>query len=208
MELSQKQRILTLSVRNHGDRPIAFQAETRRWTQNPDGSPHYAPSPELVVVPPLFKVPPGQVRTLRVGLRVSFPKTREQAYRVYVTELPDNQSLTANKNVVSVRGRMGVAVYIQPQQPDPQPRIQVAAFQRQGQSVSLTLENQGNRRDTVQRIELLRGQSVLASMEGTWHLLAGARLQASLPVAVAAARSATQIRLIGAQVSAGPYPLP
>lgn len=208
IEISPGQRIVTLTVRNHSDRPIAFQAESQRWVQEADGRSGYHLSPELVVVPPRFEIAAQQQQSLRVGLRTPHPEHQEHAYRVYVTELPVTREVAPGAGEVSVLARFGIAVYIQPQSGKGDADIQVTTAQRSGDHLTLQLENRGARRGTIREIILLAGEQPLTTHPGNWHLLAGAAFPITLEEEPAVLRRSSHLQLRDSDDNLSPrYPL-
>ncbi len=76
-----------ITVTNRGTDAVVVQVATVSWTQA-DGEDHYAPTRDLLVNPPLFKLPPGGSQVLRVGLRRPPTAERELAYRLFLREVP------------------------------------------------------------------------------------------------------------------------
>src|SRR5690349_7929353 len=57
----------SLLLTNQGDQPVLIQTELMAWSQQ-NGEDVLRASDELVVSPPIFRVAPGAVQTVRVGL--------------------------------------------------------------------------------------------------------------------------------------------
>lgn len=86
----------TVTLGNEGARPVTVEARLFRWQYEPpvDGSMDarelLTPTTELLATPPVFTVPPGGSRVVRVG-RLSggaLPPT-ETGYRIELAEVPD-----------------------------------------------------------------------------------------------------------------------
>ncbi len=76
-----------ITITNQGSETVAMQVETVSWTQS-GSEDHYSPTRDLLVNPPLFRLPPGSSQVLRVGLRRSPAGEREAAYRLFLREVP------------------------------------------------------------------------------------------------------------------------
>ena len=86
--LTPEDRVATVEVRNRGREPVLLQLELYRW-HAPDGTERLDPTRELLAVPPLFRLAPGEARVIRVGLRTAYPTEREGSWRLMVSEVPD-----------------------------------------------------------------------------------------------------------------------
>lgn len=76
-----------ITVTNQGAKPVAMQVEAVSWTQT-GSEDRYAPTRDLLANPPLFRLAPGGVQVLRVGLRRPPSGERESAYRLFLREVP------------------------------------------------------------------------------------------------------------------------
>lgn len=90
IELSARHPIATLEVRNEGEDTMTVQLERLAWSQS-DGQDSYSSSAGLIATPPVFELAPHGSQTLRVALRNGGSKTLEQAFRLYVCEIPAAQ---------------------------------------------------------------------------------------------------------------------
>jgi len=75
-----------LYISNTDVRPVIIQIQAMDWTQ-PDGADVLAPSTTLVASPPLVRIAPGERQIVRVLADVQ-DKTREQQYRLLLSQLP------------------------------------------------------------------------------------------------------------------------
>ncbi|AXY68177.1 molecular chaperone [Thermosynechococcus sichuanensis E542] len=140
--LSPRQRTALLTLTNTGQVPINFEVSVRRWQQTADGQEELTESDgNVVAFPILLSVPPGEQRTLRVGVRQP-ATTEEQTYRLLVTELPPANVPETQGAAIRIIKTLSLPVFVQP-----------VNIQRQGEIVngrvekgklSFVVRNRGN----------------------------------------------------------------
>ncbi len=86
--ISAEKRAASLSVENRGAEPVLLQVETYAWRAR-GGREVLEPDRDLLAVPPLLRLAPGERRVVRVGLRGPFPARGERAWRLFLTEIPE-----------------------------------------------------------------------------------------------------------------------
>ena len=109
------------------------------WSQQ-NGKDVLAPSQDLVVSPPIFKVAPGAAQTVRVGLLKPSSADREVAYRLFLQEVP--QPPAPGERGISVALRLGLPVFLLPRGGGA-PQLAWRA-KSEGGAINLTLANGGN----------------------------------------------------------------
>jgi fimbrial chaperone protein len=110
IDLNDAQRHASITVANGERFPELLRVEVKAWDQN-QGEDHYVPSEDLLVVPPVLSVVPQQEKVVRLGLRHPVTAGREQAYRVFVTEVPPAIAMKKGAQV-QVAFRVGVPVFV------------------------------------------------------------------------------------------------
>lgn len=86
-EVPPTHSVITYTLSNPGEVPVTLQVEGRPWSSDGDDANRArAGHPDLVIVPRILTLKPGEKRPVRVALRRA--RTQEQAYRVVVQELP------------------------------------------------------------------------------------------------------------------------
>lgn len=111
VELSAKQRMGVLTVRNETDVPALVQVETLAWSQA-DGNEVHVPTRDVLATPPVFTLPPQGQQILRVALRRDADAARELSYRLVLQEVVAE----APKDFVGMRValRLSLPVFVQP----------------------------------------------------------------------------------------------
>jgi len=77
-----------IRVFNTGDTDMSMQVDARGWVQAEDGSDEYESTSDVIAVPPIFSIAPGESQIIRVGLVGGQRPDQELAHRLFLTELP------------------------------------------------------------------------------------------------------------------------
>lgn len=133
-----------VTVRNNSTVPLQFEIRPKAWTQDISGEDVYSDTQEVLVFPRLMTLKGGEVRDIRIGMKIP-PGATEKTYRVYITELPQaNTSDDAGRGAANVGFliNFGAPVFFAPI--DPAPALDIARFDLADGRVSATVANNGN----------------------------------------------------------------
>lgn len=106
---------IAMTVANAGESEVFIQTELMAWTQQGEKD-VYTTSREVLVSPPMFKIPAGGEQTVRVRLMREGALTQERTYRLFLQEVPQVKS---DQAMISTTLKMGVPIFIQPAKIDP-----------------------------------------------------------------------------------------
>jgi fimbrial chaperone protein len=109
--LSAAQPVASLTVRNDGVEDTVVQLEVMDWSQQA-GKDLYAPTREILATPPIFKIAPGGVQVVRIGMRRAPDPGRELTYRLFLQEVPP--PLKEGFRGLRVTLRMAIPVFVVP----------------------------------------------------------------------------------------------
>jgi len=139
--LSLSKPVDTLKVSNPGgkDKPVSLQTRLMRWTQK-NGQDVYEPSNDLIVSPPMMRIPPKRTQLLRVGWRAPTPIQTEKAYRLYMQDISPFTPLS--ETGVRVKIKLGVPIFILPAAPIYRLNWKVDSLS--GKTLKMTANNVGN----------------------------------------------------------------
>ncbi|HTM63534.1 MAG TPA: fimbria/pilus periplasmic chaperone [Gammaproteobacteria bacterium] len=112
--LSQNNSIDTLKVTNPDNTPTNVQAQVYAWTIK-DGKDDLTPTSDIIVSPPIMRIPPNRTQLLRVGWRQPTPLATEKMFRLFIMEITPEKPLT--QTGVRIRLRLGVPIFIAPANP-------------------------------------------------------------------------------------------
>lgn len=171
VNLNAETRSAVLTVQNEGAEDSLVQVDAVSWTQE-GGEDHYQATRELLVTPPIFKVPAGGSQIVRVGLRRLPESHSEVAYRIFVQEVPPE---TSHAGEVRVALRFGVPVFFTPSGMEPRQSPAWSARLTAGGDIRLGLANQGNQHLQIVALTLsaLPDDTMLATQQKMTYLLPG-----------------------------------
>lgn len=113
--LESESQVQSLSIRNSGGNSILVQAELMRWK----GGSKMAPSRDLLVNPPIFKLDPQKTQIVRVALApgvkhsADHSQGNEVAYRLYLREIP--RTVKRGDPLLQTALRIGIPIFIPPE---------------------------------------------------------------------------------------------
>ncbi len=157
--------ITSLTVENNGLEEALVQTETFAWNQN-GGEHKLSPTEDVIAVPPVFRLAPGARQRIRVGLTREFTETREQTFRLMVTEVPT----VVAPGVIAIAVRHSLPIFVQPSA-----QISAKLTIKLAPSKGLEIANNGSQHLRILRWRLRDGAGgILAEDTGPGYLLAGA----------------------------------
>jgi len=109
VDFDTMERNSVVRVVNSGTEILTMQVEALDWSQAEDGRDQYEATSDVIAVPPIFSIPPGETQLVRVGLLSQQPLEVEQSYRLLFTELPPPMN---NKAVAGLQLRMRVSIHV------------------------------------------------------------------------------------------------
>ena len=176
LELGPAVRSGALMVRNDSKEKISFQVEAMEWTQDATGADRYSETGDLIFVPKILSVEPGEEAVVRVGAKKPVVPV-EKTYRVFIQELPNpnRASTPASAPQVTFLLRFGAPIFVTPMQPFDDADLGVTSLDKG--VLSLSVKNIGNRHQVIEGIHLRGvgpdGQELYALTLADRYLLPG-----------------------------------
>ena len=87
VELSGDHDKDVIRITNQESSTKSYQVEVVSWSQTDEKREVYSPTEDILAVPPLFTMNPGEDQIIRVGLLTDPDSSTEQSYRLFITEL-------------------------------------------------------------------------------------------------------------------------
>jgi fimbrial chaperone protein len=109
VDLSDKNKVQVVTVRNTGAEPTLVQLDTVEWTRDEAGD-HHGATTHLLATPAVFELQPGQQRQVRIGLRNGEQVAQQMSYRLYLRELRPTAAVTSATLQFALR--IGIPVYV------------------------------------------------------------------------------------------------
>lgn len=172
-----------IRLKNPDPTPALVQVQAVEWAAAEDLD-QAKPADEILAVPPIFEVAPNGEQVIRLALRDPGSVPVEKAYRLLITEVPEE----VDGGGVSFAVRLNMPLFVTPEGAEPQPQWRFG-YTPSGEG-ELILANRGNAHLMVKSLELRgTGQTTpvfetdqfayaLAGTEQRWSLGYGQR---SLP---------------------------
>lgn len=203
--LDRATRSSEIVVRNEDTAVMRMQVQAMEWTQDAGGADRYEPTDALVYFPRTMEIPPGESRIVRVGVRGA-PATREDAYRLFIEELPPPPGSEPEGGGAQLRIylRVGVAVFVAP--PQPERKAEIARLAMTGRRVDWEVRNTGNVFVRADEIELrglgADGRPLFAYQVPERYFLAGVArpMQYEVPAAACAGLVAIEATVVADRV--------
>lgn len=174
IEMTDKAPSAVVTVRNTGAAPIDVQTRVMRWTQS-GGQESLEEASDVVASPPMIRVTPGANYAVRVVRSGRGAVQGEQAYRVFVDQLPDPEA--QRNGTVALVMRHSIPVFIGNGGAG-QPQVQFTLGSRNGK-LTLRATNSGTRRLRLSAVSLTLGNGKKVSFGNglLGYVLAGATME-------------------------------
>ena len=186
VELGASVKSGVITIRNEGNEKLTFQLQSMAWTQDDTGQDRYEETRELIFLPKILSVEPGEEGLIRVGARNTTLQT-EKTFRLFIEEMPAVAKAQEGGTaaVVNVLIRFGAPIFVAPLKPQDSLVINSVSMAKGVLTVSAT--NTGNRHQTVQGIDLkgtdAKGIAVYGLTLSDRYLLAGTSKSFSATIA-------------------------
>lgn len=168
LEVTAPGATTTLTLRNDGREPMTVQARVFRWVQQ-NGQERFEPTNAVVVSPPMTQLRPGAEQTVRVVRTGTSPVRGEEAYRIYIDEVPDRSRLQAGQ--VAFATRLRIPVFFT-EAGARLPQVSFALTQSGGMAY-LEAHNAGDVRLRLGNVRLTRGGSAVVRRDGLFGYALG-----------------------------------
>jgi len=169
VDLTPDSAIAALKVTNQGDQPVTLQIKTLSWSQE-NGRDSVVASRDILASPPIFNLPAGAEQIVRVGLRITPAKDREQTYRVLFEEvLPP---ATTDFRGLRIALNISIPVFVTSgEELKAAPQWRVA---RTSSGVEVQVSNHGKAHYRASQLALISPSGKkIAGMEGNFYVLPG-----------------------------------
>ena len=136
-------------VFNTGDQDIQMQVEARDWVQAENGADQYDSTNEVLAVPPIFSLEPGETQIIRVGQLGGQQPDRERTYRLFLRELPRPQAM-AEGGQLQMRLVISLPIFSAPTLVPADADLEMVETSREGDRLRARFRNPGNTHIRVQ----------------------------------------------------------
>lgn len=165
LELAPDRPAAAVTVTNDGKAPVLVQVETFAWRASP-ATADLEPTRELLAVPPLLRLAPGEKQLVRVARRSNTPLQVEETYRLLVSEVPEG----GERGGVRLALRLSLPVFVTPPGARAAPRWRL---HRDHAGLVLEVRNLGTAHLHVREAQILVHGRVLPVTVAPAYVLAG-----------------------------------
>lgn len=148
IRLSGTNPVGTFQLTNKSQETVYLQLKPAHWKQS-SGTDIYTDTDNIIVTPPIATIQPGKTQLIRLTLRTPNETDTENAYRLYIQEIPRFHPGTQG---VGFNLRLGVPVFAEPVTPSP--RVLQWKGGIQNGSLTLTAINNSHYHCRISRIRI------------------------------------------------------
>ena len=184
------------TVSNNAEETLSLQLSAVSWSQDSEGTDVFEPTAELIVFPRIFSLKGKEERIVRVGVKVP-PGEMEQAYRVFLEEMPEPESEAGDSTVLRTLVRVGVPVFVSPLKEKVSAEIQ--DIEAQDGTLSFKVSNTGNVHFIIQAAVVegtdASGNTIFKKELSGWYLHGGKSRRFSTEIPAEGCSKVTQITI-------------
>ncbi len=141
IQMAARDRATAITLTNEGDTDLVMQADIYQWKQKPDGQDDLQLSEDMILSPPILKLPPHSRQVVRLARLRPVPSGEQQTYRLIVREIPEAQ-VTEGAVKLQIAMAFSLPIFISP--PGSKRELLCTAERSASNSVRAFCENQGN----------------------------------------------------------------
>jgi len=167
--LEPRDRAVALTIVNGADTEVVLQADVLHWSQDGAGQDRLEPSDDVIVSPPILKVPPQGRQVVRLARLVMPDPQRQLTYRLLLREVPDTSRATQPGASLPIALALSIPIFLSPTGAQSDVRCEMHA----GQPLEIACRNHGRAHAQVRELSVQREGRTLGRFEGAVYLLAG-----------------------------------
>lgn len=170
--MAPRDRAIAITITNEGDEPLVMQADIYDWKQKANGEDDLVLTEDMIVSPPIIKVPPKSRQVVRLAMLRPRPAGEQLTYRLIVREIPEARPATTNVQL-QIALAFSMPVFITP---NGVKRNVVCTTERAADAVKAICDNTGNAFAQPRSIELTEANGIkLASVDVGGYILPGVK---------------------------------
>lgn len=163
-------RAVAVTVTNEGDEELVMQADIFTWKQRADGSDDLALSEDLILSPPILKIPGKSRQVVRLAMLAPPDIDRQLTYRLIIREIPEAHA-PDKKVQLQVALAFSLPVFITPA--SAKRDLACTAARSAPDAVTATCRNAGTAYAQARDMALSVNGQKIAAQEGSAYVLPG-----------------------------------
>lgn len=186
-------RAIAVTVTNEGDDELVMQADIYTWKQKADGSDDLQLSDDLILAPPILKIPGKGRQVVRLAMLTPPTAPGQQTYRMILREIPEAHA-QEKKVQLQIALAFSLPVFITP--PNAKRDLVCSISRSAPDAVAARCENRGSAYAQPREFTLTAADGTkIAGLESAAYILPGttrtyAIKRADGPIAAGAAKLA------------------
>jgi fimbrial chaperone protein len=161
--MTPKDRAVAVTVTNDSDEEVVMQADLYSWRQRPDGSDDLQLTEDLILTPPILKLPPRGRQVVRLARLAPPTGPVHQTYRLVMREVPEARS--NNQLQLQVALAFSLPVFISP--PGVKRDLQCTLERGAPDLVRAVCSNGGSAYAQIRALEVLDGRGAKVAARDT-----------------------------------------
>jgi fimbrial chaperone protein len=113
IQMTARDRATAITLTNEGDNELVMQADIYHWKQKPDGQDDLELSEDMILSPPILKLPPHSRQVVRLARLRPVLSGEQQTYRIIVREIPEAQ-VTEGAMKLQIAMAFSLPIFISP----------------------------------------------------------------------------------------------
>ncbi len=169
--MSPHDRAVAVTVTNEGDDELVMQADIYTWKQKADGTDDLQLSDDLILAPPILKIPGKGRQVVRLAMLTPPTSPGQQTYRMILREIPEAHQ--AEKKVqLQIALAFSLPVFITP--PNAKRDLQCSVSRSAPDAIAARCENRGSAYAQPRELTLTAADGTkLADIESAAYILPG-----------------------------------
>jgi fimbrial chaperone protein len=169
--MTLKDRAVAVTLRNESDTEVLLQAELNTWTQKADGTDELVPTDDLILSPPIIKLPPRGTQVVRLARLVPPDASRQLTYRMIIREVPE---VLAKEGInIPFALALSLPVFITP--PPAARQMDCELAKTEAKLATLTCANTGTAYAQTREVNLKFADGTTVKLDGGGYVLPGAK---------------------------------
>jgi fimbrial chaperone protein len=170
--MAPRDRATAITISNEGNEPLVMNAELYKWSQDDKGEQVIVTTEEIMMTPPVIKIPPKSKQVVRIALLRPRPADEQLTYRIIVTEFLEARPVTLENVQLPMATAFSIPIFVTPR--GVSKKVSCQMIKAADNAPQVQCENTGNAYSHVSKFELTSTSGeALASQDMGGYLLAG-----------------------------------
>jgi fimbrial chaperone protein len=149
--MTPKDKAIAVTVTNEGDEDLVMQADLYSWKQKNNGEDDLVMTEDLLLSPPIIKLPAKARQVVRLARLRSVPELEQLTYRMIMREIPEAKPNPGNLQL-QIAIAFSLPVFITP--PQAKYKVDCTLTKSAADTVKATCENTGKAYAQIINFEL------------------------------------------------------